>query len=110
MNAIDINRHLLESKKEINRHLLESKEEFEEARKLQTEFQTAIIRLRYVHSYLILMLNPSEAQHLKMLEKIEQMAALARGAVPSKVTGGTEFDPLAREILKSEWNRVKREI
>jgi hypothetical protein len=78
--------------------------------KADEDYKETFVRLKYVHEYIRLMLNPSEDLHRQMDNLMQDLIDDTLENEPETPRENwPDFSDLARQILKTEWNRVKTE-
>ena len=78
----------------------------EEAHAEREELVRLNERFGYLHSYILMNLNPQEDAHLALEKRMKQILKFEK-QTDSKTPGLVQ---LARDVMKKEWDRLKEEI
>ena len=74
------------------------------------EFRERVARVEFLRSKIRLLINPNEADHLKLVENISVPITGCQTDEDLKkmITAREELPIIAQKILKREWERVKK--
>lgn len=75
-----------------------------------SEFRERLARVEFLRSKIRLLINPNEADHVKLVEIISEPVAggLTDESLKRIGTARDEIAMISQKILKREWERVKR--
>ncbi len=75
-----------------------------------TEFRERVARVEFLRSKIRLLINPNEADHLKLVEIISVpiTGCQTDEDLNKMITAREELPIIAQKILKREWERVKK--